>query len=127
MCQRGSIRSRPRRLRQPVLGILGRASVGTAASGTVPDGEAAEFRGRAGLPLRPLGPDKAIQPLGGVMKVLIGVDGSPLSLDAVRMVARLIDPARDEVAIYFSPTELERQLQGQKGECVQVPSEPVLH
>ena len=52
------------------------------------------------------------------MKVLIGVDGSPLSLDAVRMVARLIDPARDEVAIYFSPTELERQLQGQSAAVV---------
>ncbi len=40
------------------------------------------------------------------MKLLIGVDGSPASFDAVRMAARLIDPARDEVAIYFSPSEL---------------------
>lgn len=52
------------------------------------------------------------------MKVLIGVDGSPLSLDAVRMVARLIDPSRDEVAIYFSPTELERRLPGQSATVV---------
>jgi nucleotide-binding universal stress UspA family protein len=52
------------------------------------------------------------------MKVLIGVDGSPLSLDAVRMVARLIDPNRDEVAIYFSPTELERRLPGQSATVV---------
>lgn len=52
------------------------------------------------------------------MKVLIGVDGSPLSLDAVRMVARLIDPARDEVAIYFSPMELERRLPNQSATVV---------
>ena len=52
------------------------------------------------------------------MKVLIGVDGSPLSLDAVRMVARLIDPSRDEVAIYFSPTELERRLPNQSATVV---------
>ena len=52
------------------------------------------------------------------MKVLIGVDGSPLSLDAVRMVSRLIDPSRDEVAIYFSPTELERRLPDQSATVV---------
>jgi nucleotide-binding universal stress UspA family protein len=52
------------------------------------------------------------------MKVLIGVDGSPLSLDAVRLVARLIDPSRDEVAIYFSPTELERRLPNQSATVV---------
>ena len=46
------------------------------------------------------------------MKILIGVDGSASSLDAVRMVGRLIDPARDEVAIYFSPMELEKRLLG---------------
>lgn len=40
------------------------------------------------------------------MKLLIGVDGSPASFDAVRMAARLIDSARDEVAVYFSPSEL---------------------
>jgi len=47
------------------------------------------------------------------MKVLIGVDGSPLSLDAVRMVGQFIDPSQDEVAIYFSPSELERRLSNQ--------------
>ena len=52
------------------------------------------------------------------MKVLIGVDGSPLSLDAVRLVAKLIDPARDEVAIYFSPMELERRLTNQSATVV---------
>ncbi len=40
------------------------------------------------------------------MKLLIGVDGSPASFDAVRMAARLIDPACDQVSIYFSPAEL---------------------
>lgn len=47
------------------------------------------------------------------MKVLIGVDGSPLSLDAVKMVGQIIDPSQDEVAIYFSPSELERRLSNQ--------------
>ena len=46
------------------------------------------------------------------MKILIGVDGSASSLDAVRMVGRLVDPSRDEVAIYFSPMELEKRLLG---------------
>lgn len=44
------------------------------------------------------------------MKVLIGVDGSPSSLDAVSFVGRLVDPSSDEVAIYFSPAELERRM-----------------
>jgi nucleotide-binding universal stress UspA family protein len=46
------------------------------------------------------------------MKILIGVDGSETSLDAVRLVGRLVDPARDGVAIYFSPLELEKRLPG---------------
>jgi len=46
------------------------------------------------------------------MKILIGVDGSAASLNAVQMVARLVDPARDQVAVYFSPTELEKRLLG---------------
>lgn len=46
------------------------------------------------------------------MKILIGVDGSETSLDAVRLVARLVDPARDGVAVYFSPLELEKRLPG---------------
>ena len=46
------------------------------------------------------------------MRFLIGVDGSASSLDAVRMVARLVDPARHSVAVYFSPMELEKRLIG---------------
>jgi len=44
------------------------------------------------------------------MKVLIGVDGSAASLEAVSLVGRLVDPRADEVAIYFSPAELERRI-----------------
>jgi nucleotide-binding universal stress UspA family protein len=46
------------------------------------------------------------------MKMLVAVDGSPKSLDAVRLVGRLVNPAADTVAIYFSPLELQRQLVG---------------
>jgi nucleotide-binding universal stress UspA family protein len=46
------------------------------------------------------------------MKILVAVDGSPKSLDAVRLVGRLVNPAVDTVAIYFSPLELQRQLVG---------------
>lgn len=53
------------------------------------------------------------------MRYLIGVDGSPKSLEAVRLVARLVDPAADAVAICFSPLELERQLPGQPREMIQ--------
>ena len=52
------------------------------------------------------------------MRYLIGVDGSPKSLEAVRLVGRLADPARDAVAICFSPLELERQLPGQSREVI---------
>jgi nucleotide-binding universal stress UspA family protein len=52
------------------------------------------------------------------MKILIGVDGSASSLDAVRMTGRLVDPIRDEVAIYFSPMELEKRLLGQSRRIV---------
>jgi len=44
------------------------------------------------------------------MKVLIAVDGSPASLDAAALAGKLIDPATDEVAIYFSPAELSRRM-----------------
>lgn len=44
------------------------------------------------------------------MNILIGVDGSASSLDAVRLAASLLDPARDTVTIYFSPVELEKRL-----------------
>ena len=52
------------------------------------------------------------------MRYLIGVDGSPKSLEAVRLVGRLADPAADAVAVCFSPLELERQLPGQPREMV---------
>jgi len=46
------------------------------------------------------------------MKVLMTVDGSASSLDAVAFAGRLVDPATDEVGLYFSPLELERKLPG---------------
>ena len=46
------------------------------------------------------------------MRVLIAVDGSTSSLDAVALAGRLVDPEADEVAVYFSPLELERKLPG---------------
>ncbi len=46
------------------------------------------------------------------MKILIAVDGSASSLDAVRLAAALVNPAADAVAIYFSPLELEKRLPG---------------
>ena len=52
------------------------------------------------------------------MKFLIGVDGSASSLDAVRSAARLLDPAVDEVAVYFSPMELEKRLVGRSRRIV---------
>jgi nucleotide-binding universal stress UspA family protein len=53
------------------------------------------------------------------MKVLIGVDGSQASLDAVRMAGRLLDPAEDAVGIYFSPLELEKRVFGQSKRVVE--------
>jgi len=44
------------------------------------------------------------------MKILMAVDGSPASLDAVALAGRLLDPAVDAVAIYFSPAELQRKM-----------------
>ncbi|MFM8735318.1 MAG: universal stress protein [Pirellulales bacterium] len=44
------------------------------------------------------------------MRILVGVDGSEAALDAVRMVARLVDPATDLVALYYSPRDLERRV-----------------
>jgi len=46
------------------------------------------------------------------MKILVAVDGSPKSLDAVRLVGRLCNPATDAMAVYFSPLEIQRQLAG---------------
>jgi nucleotide-binding universal stress UspA family protein len=53
------------------------------------------------------------------MKILIGVDGSQASLDAVRMAGRLLHPATDRVAIYFSPLELEKRVFGQSPRVVE--------
>lgn len=44
------------------------------------------------------------------MRMLIAVDGSKPALDAVRMAARLLDPAADLVALYYSPRELEKRV-----------------
>lgn len=52
------------------------------------------------------------------MKTLIGVDGSQASLDSVRLTARLLDPTRDQVAIYFSPMELEKRLFGKSRKII---------
>ncbi|MFN9911788.1 MAG: hypothetical protein ACK53L_04350, partial [Pirellulaceae bacterium] len=46
------------------------------------------------------------------MNILIAVDGSASSHDAVRLAASLVNPAADAVAIYFSPLELEKRLPG---------------
>lgn len=52
------------------------------------------------------------------MKILIGVDGSAASLEAVRLAAALLDPAADAVAVYFSPLELEKRLPGRPRKIV---------
>jgi nucleotide-binding universal stress UspA family protein len=44
------------------------------------------------------------------MRILVAVDGSAAALDAVRMVARLVDPAADGMALYFSPRELRTRV-----------------
>ncbi len=53
------------------------------------------------------------------MKVLIAVDGSPSSLDAVSLAGRLIHPSTDEVAIFFSPLEVEKKLAGRSEALVE--------
>jgi nucleotide-binding universal stress UspA family protein len=42
--------------------------------------------------------------------MLIAVDGSKPALDAVRMAGRLLDPATDLVALYYSPRDLEKRV-----------------
>ena len=59
------------------------------------------------------------------MRILIGVDGSPMSLDAVRLVGRLVNPAVDAVAVYFSPLELERQLPGRAPTIIEAAAKAV--
>ncbi|MCA9197255.1 MAG: universal stress protein [Planctomycetales bacterium] len=41
------------------------------------------------------------------MKVLIGVDGSQRSLQAVEFVSEILSAEKDEIALYFSPPRLE--------------------
>ncbi|MFN5757430.1 MAG: universal stress protein, partial [Planctomycetia bacterium] len=53
------------------------------------------------------------------MKILIAVDGSPSSLDAVSLAGRLLHPATDEVAIFFSPLEVEKKLAGRSEALVE--------
>ncbi|MFM9045601.1 MAG: hypothetical protein ACKOL0_07450 [Solirubrobacterales bacterium] len=53
------------------------------------------------------------------MKVLIGVDGSAASFDAVRVAAKLVHPAVDEVAIYFSPSDIHKKLAGRASGVVE--------
>lgn len=53
------------------------------------------------------------------MRILIGIDGSPKALDAVRLVGRLACPTADAVAFFFSPAELERQLPGRSATIVE--------
>lgn len=48
------------------------------------------------------------------MKILIGVDGSAASIDAVRLAAAVVSPTADAVAVYFSPLELEKRLLGRR-------------
>ena len=40
------------------------------------------------------------------MKVLIGVDGSVGGFAAVRQAGRLMDPARDQAVLYYTPPEI---------------------
>ena len=37
------------------------------------------------------------------MKVLIAIDGSPLSFDAIRQARLILSPERDEVVLWYSP------------------------
>lgn len=52
------------------------------------------------------------------MRLLVGVDGSPASFDAVRMAAKLVNPATDEAVIYFSPSELRAGVFTQPGTAI---------
>lgn len=41
------------------------------------------------------------------MQVLVAVDGSPVSLEAIQQVGRILLPDRDEIVLYYSPPGLE--------------------
>jgi nucleotide-binding universal stress UspA family protein len=47
------------------------------------------------------------------MKVLIGVDGSSGSFEAIALVSRIVDAGRDQIALYYSAAEM---LQGPAGQ-----------
>ncbi|MDP6723458.1 MAG: universal stress protein, partial [Pirellulaceae bacterium] len=40
------------------------------------------------------------------MKVLIGIDGSDNSIEAVRLTSRLISAEQDEIVLYYSPPQI---------------------
>jgi nucleotide-binding universal stress UspA family protein len=44
---------------------------------------------------------------GNTMKALIGIDGSAGSFEAVTQAARLLDPASDNVVLYYSPPKAD--------------------
>lgn len=46
------------------------------------------------------------------MRILVGVDGSAASFNAIRMAGKLLDPVADSVALYYSPLELEKRVPG---------------
>ncbi len=53
------------------------------------------------------------------MKVLVGIDGSQKSIDALRFATRLLEPAEDTVVLYYRPPEVHIS-----GEAELVPSIP---
>jgi len=52
------------------------------------------------------------------MKVLVGVDGSEGSLDAVSFVGPLLSAQQDQVALYYSPLDIQVREGGQTGKEV---------
>ena len=44
-----------------------------------------------------------IFPRGSMMKVLIAIDGSPLSFEAIRQACLILSPERDEAVLWYSP------------------------
>ena len=44
------------------------------------------------------------------MKVVVGVDGSDISFDAIIQACEILDPKRDRLALYFSPPHIRRDI-----------------